>query len=420
MPDLQGNVLFAQSGGSTAVINALIAGAIQEASHFDCFVNFYGAYNGILGVLREDLFNLRKERADDIENMKRTPSAAMGSCCYKLSDQDAARIIEVFQAHDIRFLVCAGGIDTMGTLERICQEAAKADWKIRVIGVPSSIINNLVHTDHTIGFASAVKYVAASVMEADRVSESLWNSEACTVTEIIGSETGWLVAGAGLARRLKEDAPHLIYLPERPVSLEKITADVAKCLESFKRCSLVVADGIKNADGEFLLPPSDPYSNDAFGHPQLGGVGDSLARHIEKELGIRCRSNKLGALQESAAHFASRTDLEEAVLCGEMATRKAAGGQNGFMVSLVRESGPIYRCSPGTVPLADVVKKPKCLPEQFINEEGNGITETMRDYLKPMLRGQASLNVGSDGLPVFVRLQKRFIPRKLAEWGASE
>ncbi len=418
MSDLRGNAVFAQSGGPTTVINSSMAGAIQEAMHEDCFDDLYGASDGILGVLQEDLFDLRKERADDIEDLKRTPSAALGSCRYKVQkSSDLERIVEVLKAHNVRFFFYAGGNDSMDTADKIAGLAAEGGYEMRVMGIPKTVDNDLAHTDHAPGYGSAVKYNATAVMEAGRDTEALWTHEPCTVMEIMGRNTGWIAAGTGLARREEEDAPHLIYLPERPLSLDRVADDVRSCIDKHRRCFVAAAEGIRNESGEYLASTGD--QTDDFGHVQLGGVADVLGAFIEKEVGVKTRTNKVGTAQRNAMHFASLTDIDEAVECGRAAVRKAAKGQSGYMVTLVRESGPVYRCSTGTVLLSEVANGEKPVPAEFINEDGTGVTEAMKAYVKPLVRGEAPISIGPDGLPIFVRLARRFVPKKCAQWTAD-
>jgi len=413
---LRGSAVFAQSGGPTAVVNSSLAGAVQEAAKTDCIDKLLGAYNGILGVLQEELFDLRKERAEDIENLKRTPAAALGSCRYKVKPAaDIERITEVLRAHEVRFFFYAGGNDSMATADQVEKLAASQGYELRVIGIPKTVDNDLAGTDHCPGYGSAVKFNAAQVMEAGRDTEGLWTRTPCTVQEIMGRDAGWLAAGTGLARRVPEDAPHLIYVPERPVALEQIARDVRECLGQFRRCFIAAGEGLKNEKGQYLAE-SDTLGPDAFGHPQLGGAADVLSAFIEKELGVRCRANRAGTAQRAAMHFASLTDVNEAVEVGAAAVRKAAKGQSGVMITLVRENGPVYRSTTGTARLAEVANGQKLVPKEYLNAAGNGITEAMKEYVRPLVRGEAPINVGPDGLPVFVRLQKRFVPRKLAEW----
>jgi 6-phosphofructokinase len=191
---------------------------------------------------------------------------------------------------------------------------------------------------------------------------------------------------------------------------------VRGCLEQFRRCFIAAGEGMRNEKGEYLAEAGGTFGKDDFGHRQLGGVAEFLRAFIEKEVGVKCRTNKVGTAQRAAMHFASATDVGEAVECGAAAVRKAASGQSGAMVTLVREGGPVYKCSAGTARLSDVANGEKLVPAEYLNAEGNGITEAMKEYVKPLVRGEAPVNIGPDGLPVYVRLQKRFIPKKLAEW----
>ncbi|HOX08026.1 MAG TPA: diphosphate--fructose-6-phosphate 1-phosphotransferase [Planctomycetota bacterium] len=398
----RGSALFVQSGVPTAVINASVAAAVQEAAKTDCIDRLLAAHGGLLGVLQEDLFDLRKERAEDIENLKRTPSAALGSCRHQVeSAVDLERIQEVLAAHNVRFLFLAGGREAMAAADRIGAAASARGHELRVLGIPAASDNSLACTDHCPGFASAAKLVATRVMEAGRDTEALRNHTPCTVREITGRSSGWLAAATGLARRSPEDAPHLIYVPERLVSLDTVTSDVRECLRLHGRCFVAAAEGLRDARGERLAE---------------SGTADFLRDLIQREVGVRCRAVRGTTAQRAAMHFASLADVSEAAEAGLAAVRKAARGQSGVMITLVREPGPVYRCSTGTARLSDVAAGEHLLPPEFLGSSGNGISEAMKEYARPLLRGEAPINLGPEGLPVFVRLQKRPVPKKLAEW----
>jgi 6-phosphofructokinase len=415
--NLKGSAVFAQSGGPTAVVNASMAGAILEAGKVTGIERLLAAHGGILGVLQEEFFDLRKERAEDIENLKRTPAAALGTSRHQVkSGADLERILEVLRAHNVRYFFFAGGNDSMDTADRVAKLAAERDYELRVVGIPKTIDNDLAGTDHSPGYASAVKFSAAQVMEAGRDAEAFGVQGICTIQETMGRNAGWLAAGTGLARRSPEDAPHLIYVPEHPVSLDQLADDVRECLRLHRRCFIAAAEGLKNAKGEYLAETGGAFGQDAFGHRQLGGLGEHLRAFVEKEVGVRCRVNRSGTGQRAAMHFASLTDMNEAAEAGAAAVRKAAMGQSGVMITLVREPGPVYRCTTGTARLSDVANGEKLLPKEYLNAAGNDITEALKQYLRPLLRGEVPINIGPDGLPVFVRLQKRLVPRKLAEW----
>ncbi len=419
MSRMKGNAVLAQSGGPTAVINASAAGVIQTAlANESVFSGVYGAYNGILGVLTEELFDLGKEDPRQIELLRRSPSSALGSCRYKLKDMETSRadyerILEVFQAQDIRFFFYIGGNDSMDTADKVGKLAADTGYEMQAIGVPKTIDNDLACTDHCPGYGSVAKYTAVTAMNAGRDTESLWTHDTTTVMEVMGRHAGWIAASAGLARRSEQDAPHLICLPEVTFDVDKFVADVKECLKRYNRCFIVTGEGIKTADGKFLGQAGGTFGTDAFGHTQLGGAGQALRAIIENEVGVKARYNSAGTSQRNARHFASATDVAEAYMAGAAAVVAAMDGVSGKMVSLVREDGDgRYRCTTGLADLADVANGEKPLPAEFINQAGNGVTEAFLEYARPLIRGQADLEMGDDGLPVYARLARHMLEKK--------
>lgn len=418
MARLKGKCVVAQSGGPTAVINASVCGVIQTALKYsDTFTGVLAAHNGILGVLNEDMFDCGKESPAVIEGLKRTPAAALGSCRYKLKDlskdrADYERIVEVFKAHEIRYFFYCGGNDSMDTADKVSKLAGEMGFEMVAIGVPKTIDNDLAETDHCPGFGSVAKYVATAVMEAGRDTEALYTSDTCNVIEVMGRNAGWIAAATGLARRSPEDAPHLIYMPEIPFSADQFIQDVKACLAEFKRCVVAVGEGIRDAQGQYVAEMGGTFSKDAFGHRQLGGAAEALQRMIEGEVGVKCRTNKLGLCQRTAMHFASLTDRDEAYRCGVAAVEAALAGESSKMVTLIREgSGPDdYRCTTGLAELAVVANGEKMVPRTYINESGTHITDAMRDYATPLLRGEVPIEIGADGLPVYVRLDRHRVP----------
>jgi len=418
MDTVKGNCVLAQSGGPTTVINASICGAVQEAMrHPDVFGGIYGSYNGILGILEERLFDLGKEPTANIEALKMTPAAALGSCRYKLKDLDRSRadyqrILEVFKAHNIRFFFYAGGNDSMDTADKISKLAAETGYEMLAVGIPKTIDNDLAETDHCPGYASTVKYNATAVMEAGKDTEALYTHDTCTVVEIMGRNAGWIAAGTGLARRCPQDAPHLIYVPEVPFDDEKFIEDVRETVKAFGGCVIAAGEGLKTEDGKYIAEAGGKFGSDLFGHTQLGGAAEYLRGVIESEVGVKCRTNKLGTCQRNAMHFASATDVNEAYMCGQSAVQTAMKGISGKMVTLVRQSDwPNYKCTTGLADLATVANGEKLLPRDFLNERGNFITDKMRRYITPLLQGQATIEVAGDGLPVYVRLEKHWIEK---------
>ncbi len=419
MSAIKGKAVVAQSGGPTAVINASAAGVIETAlAHESVFRSVYGSYNGVLGVLKEELFDLGKEDPTELARLRRSPSAALGSCRHKLKDLesnrgDYERILEVFRAQGIRYFFYIGGNDSMDTADKLSQLAAEMGYELIVMGVPKTIDNDLAYTDHSPGYGSVAKYTAVTAMEAGRDTEALWTHDTTTVMEVMGRNAGWIAASAGLARRCEEDAPHLIYLPETPFTVEQFLADVQRCLKRFCRCFIVVGEGIRDGEGNYIADAGGAFARDAFGHTQLGGAAEALRAVIEKEAGVKARTNKAGTCQRNAMHFASATDVAEAYMAGAEAVKAALEGTTGKMVSLVREDGDgQYRCTTGLVDLAKVANAEKPVPREYVNEAGNGVTEAFLEYARPLVQGTAELEMGADGLPVYARLAKHMVDKK--------
>jgi 6-phosphofructokinase 1 len=415
------NAIVAQSGGPTTVINSSACGVIQEAKKSGKIGCVIGAVNGILGILKEELFNLSAERSETIEALKQTPAAAFGSCRYKLkslqdSRADFDRVLDVFKAHSIHFFFYAGGNDSMDTADKVNKLAADANYELVCIGIPKTVDNDLAFTDHCPGYPSVAKYVATCAMEAGRDTEALYTADTCTILEVMGRNAGWIAAATGLAHRTAEDAPHLVYLPEAAFSFDKLVSDVQEVLKEFGRVFIVAGEGLKDDKGQYVTADSGAFSKDSFGHVQLGGVADMLKAVIEKEVKIKARFNKLGTNQRSAMHFASLTDVKEAYMCGKMAVQYALKGVNGKMVTLVREKGRQYKCTTGLAELRDVANGEKKVPREFINEKGNHITKAMRDYLRPLVQGEAPIKIGDDGLPVFMRFKRKPLEKKLPKY----
>ncbi|MHC4912903.1 MAG: 6-phosphofructokinase [Planctomycetota bacterium] len=415
------NAVVAQSGGPTAVINSSACGVIQQAIKSGKIGCVLGATNGILGVLNEDLFDISAEKPQTIEALKQTPAAAIGSCRYKLksleeSKADFERILDVFRAHDIRYFFYAGGNDSMDTADKVNNLAADSGYELVCIGIPKTVDNDLALTDHCPGYGSVAKYVATCAMEAGRDTEALYTHDTCTILEVMGRNAGWIAAATGLAARCPEDAPHLVYMPEAPFSFDKLVGDVKEVLKAFGRVFIVAGEGLKNEKGEYITADKGAFGTDAFGHAQLGGLADMLKTVIEDRVGIKARGNRLGTNQRSAMHFASLTDVNEAYMCGQMAVKAALDGENGKMVTLVRQDEPEYKCTTGLAELRDVANGEKKLPPEYINDSGNHVTDAMRDYVRPLARGEAPITIGDDGLPVFMRFERKPLEKKLPKY----
>src|SRR5438132_580638 len=289
MDTLRGNAVVAQSGGPTAVINASACGVIQEVMRRrDAIPHIFGANNGILGILHEDLFDLGAETPQTIDDLRRTPSSAIGSCRFKLGDLERdldkyQRLLHVFRAHDIRYFFYIGGNDSMDTADKVNRLAQREGYELRVLGVPKTIDNDLVGTDHCPGYGSVAKYLATCVMEAGRDTEAMYTFDPVTITEAMGRNTGWIAAATGLARRRAEDAPHLIYVPEIPFGVEQFLDDVRDVHRRLGRVFVVVSEGVQDVQGSYIAAQ---LGVDAFGHRQLGGVACYLQQLVMQEIGI--------------------------------------------------------------------------------------------------------------------------------------
>ena len=407
MAALRGKLIVAQSGGPTPVFNNSACGVIQEAlRHEDVFDEMYGAVNGVMGILHEQLIDLRKETPATIAGLRKTPATALGTCRRKLNEQDMERILAVFEAHNIRYFFYNGGNDSMDTANKISQMAAAANYEMRVIGIPKTVDNDLVETDHCPGFGSAARFMALATRDVGRDTEAgALTTTAVTIMEAMGRDVGWLTASSAIGRRDERDAPHLIYLPETPFTIEKFLSDVQRVYDRLGFVVVAASEGIRDSAGKLLLTSS---SVDAFGHAQLGGVGEFLANVVADKLKIKTRSNIAGTIQRAMISAASPPDLEEAYLVGKMGVKYALEGQTGMMVSLIRQSDAPYACVTGLAPLNKVANAVKAIPADDITPDGNDVNEKFLRYVTPL--------VGELGVSDYVRLEKHPVEKLLAPY----
>lgn len=384
MATLRGKLVVAQSGGPTAVFNSSACGVIQEAlKHDDVFDGVYGASNGIMGVLHENMIDMRKESPESIEAMRRTPASTLGTCRRKLDENDLERILDVCKAHDIRYFFYNGGNDSMDTANKVHKMAVDAGYEMRAFGIPKTIDNDLVETDHCPGFGSAARLMALATRDVGRDTESgALTTTPINIMEIMGRDAGWLTGATAIGRKDERDAPHLIYMPEVPLTIEKFLDDVKKVHDRLGFVIVALSEGVRDPEGNLLMKSSQL---DAFGHTQLGGVGDFLAKTITDTLGIKSRTNIAGTIQRSLISMASPVDLEEAYQVGQMGIKYALEGKSGYMVSLVRESDDPYSCTTGLAPLDKVANLTKEVPREMINEAGNDVNETFLKYVTPLV-----------------------------------
>ena len=413
---MQANLFYAQSGGVTAVINATACGVIQAArEHGDRIGKVFAGRNGILGALHEDLIDTSGETDAAIAALRHTPGGAFGSCRYKLKglDENRAqyeRLIEVFRAHDIRYFLYNGGNDSMDTAWKVSQIAEWLNYPLVCVGVPKTVDNDLVGTDNCPGFGSVAKYVAVSMMEAGLdVASMARTSTKIFVMEVMGRHAGWITAAAGLAARSQGEAPHILLFPEITFDPEAFLARVDACVREHDFCAIAVSEGLRGADGKLL---AESGTRDAFGHAQLGGVGQQVAELIKSRLGHKYHWALPDYLQRSARHVASATDAAQAHALGRRAVELALEGRNAVMPAIVRTADKPYAWEIGVAQLKDVANHEKMMPRDFISADGFGITEACRNYLQPLIAGE-DYPPYVDGLPAYVSLKNESAARTL-------
>ena len=410
------NAFYAQSGGVTAVINASACGVIETArEHRHRIGTVFAGRNGILGALREDLIDTGKDTVPAIAALRHTPGGAFGSCRHKLRplEESAAeyeRLIEVFKAHDIGYFFYNGGGDSQDTAHKVSLVGERLGYPVVCVGIPKTVDNDLPHTDTCPGFGSVAKYVATAVQEAALdVASMCETSTKVFILEVMGRHSGWIAAAAGLAKRHREDAPHIILLPEVPFDEGKFLSQVQATVARVGYSVVVASEGTRDRSGRFLAQAG---GNDAFGHAQLGGIAPRLAEMVRARLGFKIHWAVADYLQRSARHIASATDVAQARAVGCHAVELALAGRNAVMATIVRTNDQPYRWQLGEVPLARVANVERALPKRFISRNGFGITAAARRYLRPLIEGE-DYPPFKDGLPSYVALTNRRVAKKL-------
>ena len=399
------NCLVAQSGGPTAAINASLAGIIEGVLQTEELGIIYGALNGIQGVIRDDLLNLTEIFAGEEEKLNKlkvTPAMYLGSCRYRLPQEythsDYEKIFSIFEKYDIGYVFYIGGNDSMDTVLKLSGYAKEYHVPVQVIGVPKTIDNDLAGMDHTPGFGSAAKYIATSMREIS-YDTAIYNTRSIVIVEIMGRNAGWLTASAALARTECNIAPQLIYLPEVDFSEEQFVKDVTYYADRDEHVLIAVSEGIHDAEGNYISAQTAQV--DQFGHTMLSGAGKCLEGLITKHFGCKVRSVELNVLQRGAGHCTSATDLEESMELGRQAVAAALAGKTGEMVILTRTGNAPYAVEYGTCPIVLVANQEKKIPREWINAEGNDVTEEMLAYLAPLVQGDVQVP-SKDGMPDYI------------------
>ncbi len=399
------NIVVAQSGGPTCAINASLAGVFKRGCKSDKIDKIYGSINGINGIIRQNLVDLSDyiKSEEDIKLLIDTPSTALGSCRYKLAEcekdeTDYKKIVECLKKYDMGMFFYIGGNDSMDTVMKLSAYFSENNIEIKVIGIPKTIDNDLCGTDHSPGFGSAAKYVAATMQEIIRDSR-VYSVKSVTIVEIMGRHAGWLTASSCCLRANGEIAPHLIYLPEVHFSTEKFLEDVKRIQSEHDAVIVAVSEGVRTEDGSFAAEEFQSQKSDAFGHQYLSGIGKCLENIVSKELNCKVRSIELNVMQRCSSHIASLTDLCESEEIGEAAVEAAMDGKTGRMMCYNRDSNSPYKMHIGDISVFDTANKEQYFPIEWINSEHNNVTDEALEYFLPLIQGETETKM-KNGMPV--------------------
>lgn len=405
------NAIVGQSGGPTAVINASLYGVVYEAlNREDVFGNVYGMINGIEGFLHDQLMDMKPlDTSGELELIKTTPGSYLGSCRYKLpedlSDTVYPKLFEKFEKYNIGYFFYIGGNDSMDTVSKLSRYAASINSDIRFMGLPKTIDNDLVLTDHTPGFGSAAKYVASTVREIAIDASVYDNKQSVTIVEIMGRHAGWLTAASALARKFENDNPVLIYLPEVAFDQDAFIEKIKSSLETTSNLVVCISEGIHTTDGTFICELGSEVGVDTFGHKMLTGSGKYLENLVKERLGVKVRSVELNVSQRCSSAMLSKTDQKEAIASGSFGVTAAIKGETGKMVAFKRQS-PLtldadYVLNYATEDVNEICNKEKTVPLEWISEDGSDVTETFLAYARPLVRGNVLVPTDEDDLPKF-------------------
>lgn len=400
------NVIVGQSGGPTAVINASLYGVVSEAlAREDDFEKVYGMINGVEGFLDGKIMDMKPlEKSGELELFRTTPGSYLGSCRYKLpedlEDKVYPELFEKFAEYGIGYFFYIGGNDSMDTVSKLSRYAERIGSDIRFLGIPKTIDNDLVHTDHTPGFGSAAKYVASTVREIAVDASVYDNKKSVTIVEIMGRHAGWLTAASVLARKFEGDNPVLIYLPETAFDPEQFIEDVRAAMEKTANLVVCISEGINDGKGTFICELASDVGVDTFGHKMLTGSGKYLENLVKERLGVKVRSIELNVCQRCSSAMLSDTDLNEAAASGAYGVKCALEGATGKMITFRREAGEDYRIDYMTEDVNLICNQEKTVPAEWITGNGSDIGKEFIEYALPLIRGEVEVP-SKDGLPLF-------------------
>ena len=409
---LHGNALVGQSGGPTAAINAtlcgVIRGALENIGEGGCIDKLYGMRNGIEGLLEKrvvclsDIFDCEEK----LKLLEQTPAAALGSCRKKLPDPEGtdeksvefySKLFDIFSEYNIKYFFYIGGNDSMDTVLKISRYAEKHNYDIKVMGVPKTIDNDLPSTDHTPGYGSAAKFIA-TVMQEILCDCAVYTTRAVTVVEIMGRDAGWLTASSAIVRVAGGRAPDLVYLPERCFDMEAFLSRVGEKLDEHPNVVVAVSEGLRYSDGRYVGEGMQSGATDTFGHKYLAGTGKALELAVKERFGCKVRSVELNLPQRCAAHLLSLTDIRESVAVGRAAVNAAISGETGKMMAFERVAGESYHCDIISKDVSKIANFTKHVPDEFINDRGDNVTDECCEYLLPLIQGEYE-TVYQNGIP---------------------
>ncbi len=400
------NAVVGQSGGPTAVINASLYGTVYEAlNREDEIGTVYGMINGIEGFLNDQVMDMAPlEESKELELIRTTPGSYLGSCRYKLpedlNDPVYPQLFARFEAYNIGYFFYIGGNDSMDTVSKLSRYAEKISSDIRVIGIPKTIDNDLVETDHTPGFGSAAKYVASTVREIAIDASVYDNKKSVTIVEIMGRHAGWLTAASALARKFEHDSPVLIYLPETDFDQDAFIEKVRTSLETTPNLVVCISEGIHDNTGTFICEYSNDVGTDTFGHKMLTGSGKYLENLVKERLGVKVRSVELNVCQRCSSSMLSKTDQKEAIASGAYGVKAALNGASGKMVAFERLDGDDYQIDYVLKDVNVICNQEKCVPATWITADGSDVTEDFIRYARPLIQGEVTVPT-EDGVPKF-------------------
>ena len=408
MSYLRGNAVVGQSGGPTSAINATLSGVIRATISSPYIDKLYGMKNGIEGLLLEDFIDLSEFFKDEekLSLLELTPASALGSCRKKLpevasGDEIYGRIVDIFKKYNIRYFFYIGGNDSMDTVKKLSAYFKDSDYEIRLIGVPKTIDNDLVKTDHTPGFGSSAKFIASTIKEI-ALDCAVYKMKAVTIVELMGRDSGWLTCAAALPKYHFGYGADIVYLPEIPFSNERFIEDVKKELEKHPNVVVAVSEGVQYENGTYVGEGKQSGTCDAFGHKYLAGTAKNIEALVREKIGCKVRSIELNLPQRCSAHMLSATDIDESVEIGKQAVCFALEGKSAIMCAFNRVAD--YKIEIVSVPIEETANFVKHVPRELINSEGNGVTKECIDYITPLILGEKEIKYEM-GMPTHLLLR---------------